>query len=118
MPRMPLSETSAKWAPLVVCLVFAFVWMFNAYKLGKLKINLSYRSQLIVTVVIVLFANLLSTVLHHWIFHSIGFVLCGFLWLIHPVMIKGTEPSEKNLRLVRLAGILLILIGLFSRVHY
>jgi len=43
MPRMPLSETSAMWAIPVTCVVFALVWLFNAYKLGRLKINLTFK---------------------------------------------------------------------------
>jgi len=117
MPRMPLSETSAVWALPVACIVFALVWLYNAYKLGRLHIHLTYKSQLIISVVIILLANIVGTLLHHWIFRSIGFVLCGLLWLIHPVMMKGAEASKKNLRLVRIAGIVLILIGILTRVY-
>ena len=117
MPRMPLSETSAKWALPIAAIVFALIWLFNAYKLGRLNIQLTYKTQLIVSVVTILLANILTTILKHWIYRSIGFVLCGLLWIIHPVLPHGAEVSKRTLLWVRLAGILLILIGIFTRVH-
>ena len=118
MPRMPLSETSAKWTLPVAAIVFALIWLFNAYKLGRLRIHLTYKTQLIVSVVIVLLANILTTLLNHWIYRSIGFVLCGLLWIINPVMIKEGAPSKKYALYVRLAGVVLILIGIFTRAYF
>lgn len=118
MPRMPLSETSAKWALPCVCLVFAVVWLFNAYKMGRLRLNLTYKTQMILSVVLILVANILTTLLKHWIYRSIGFVLCGLLWVIHPVLIKQEETtvlSEKTIKWVRISGVILILIGVFTR---
>ena len=37
--RFPLSETSAKWAPIYIPLVFGLVWLFNSYKLGRLNMK-------------------------------------------------------------------------------
>ena len=39
MPRMPMSETAEKWALPVALVVFGLVWVFNAYKLGRLKMT-------------------------------------------------------------------------------
>ena len=121
MPRMPLSETSAKYAVLVACIVFAFVWLYNSYKLGTWKIKLTYRSQLLLCIFIILFANILTTLFKHWIYRSVGFVICGLLWIIHPVLIRHEDVSnvsKKTLLYVRLAGVVLILIGVFTRGHF
>ena len=118
MPRMPLSETSAKWALPITAVVFALIWLFNAYKLGRLRIHLTYKTQLIVSVIIILLANILTTVLKHWIYRSIGFVLCGLLWIINPAMIKGGTPSKQYALCIRLAGVVLILIGVFTRAYF
>ena len=121
MPRMPLSETSAKWALPCACLVFAAVWLFNAYKMGRLRLNLTYKTQLILSVVLILVANILTTLLKHWIYRSIGLVLCGLLWVIHPVLIKQEETavlSEKTIKWVRISGVILLLIGVFTRGYF
>ena len=99
-------------------LVFALIWLFNAYKLGRLRIHLTYKTQLIVSVVIILLANILTTILKHWIYRSIGFVLCGLLWIINPAMIKGGTLSKKYALCIRLAGVVLILIGVFTRAYF
>ena len=118
MPRMPLSETSAKWMLPVAVIIFALIGLFNAYKLGRLRIQLTYKTQLIVSVVIILLANILTTVLKHWVYRSIGFVLCGLLWIINPAMINIDAPPKKHVILVRLSGVVLILIGIFTRAYY
>ena len=77
--------------------------------------KLNYARQLILTVAIVLVFNLLNTLLKHWVFTSIGYALCGLLWIIHPVMAGGQEPTRKQLNIIRAAGGILILIGIFTR---
>ena len=46
MPRGPLSETSARWAVPVILVVFGLVWVFNAYKLGQLKLSVRQARKL------------------------------------------------------------------------
>ncbi len=77
--------------------------------------KLNYKTQLIISIVIVLLANVLSTILKHWIYRSIGFVICGLIWIIHPVLMNGAEVSKRTLWWTRIAGIVLILIGVFTR---
>ena len=77
--------------------------------------KLNYKNQLILTIVIVVVFNLMNTLFKHWIFTSIGYCLCGLLWVLHPVMLGNAEPTKKNLNWVRLAGAVLILIGLMTR---
>jgi len=79
--------------------------------------KLNYKNQLIISVAVILLANILSTIFKHWIYRSVGFVICGLLWMIHPVLIEGAEVSKRTLWWVRIAGIVLILIGVFTRVY-
>lgn len=39
MPKIPLTETGMKWGMVTIPVVFALVWLYNAYKLGRLNIN-------------------------------------------------------------------------------
>ena len=77
--------------------------------------KLNYSRQLILTIAIVLVFNLLNTLCRHWIFTSIGYALCGLLWIVHPVMAGSREPTKKQLNIIRLAGGVFILIAIFTR---
>ncbi len=80
--------------------------------------KLNYSKQLTVCFGIIILFNILTTVFKHWIFHSIGFCLTGLIWIINPVMIHDKTPSKKEKLLLRLSGVALILIGIFSRAYY
>ncbi len=79
--------------------------------------KLTYKTQMIAAVMIILLANILTELFDFWLYRSAGFAVCGLLWIIHPVLPHGAEVSEKTLLWVRAAGILLILTGIFTRVH-
>lgn len=79
--------------------------------------KLNYKNQLILTVVIALASNALNMLLHHWIYSSIGRVLCGMIWLIHPVIFGTGAPTKTQLNIIRLAGVFLILYGIFGRIY-
>ena len=79
--------------------------------------KLTYKAQMLICLVIILLANVISTILKHWIFRSGGFVICGLIWLIHPVLPKGVEISPKAMLWTRIAGIILILVGVFTRAY-
>ena len=80
--------------------------------------KLTYNAQMVVSVIIIILANILAETSDSWIYRSIGFGVCGLLWIIHPVLPKGAEISERTLLWTRIAGVILILIGVFTRVHY
>ena len=80
--------------------------------------KLTYNAQMIVCVIIIILANILTEICVSWIYRSIGFCVCGLLWMIHPVLPKGAEVSKRTLLWTRIAGIILIFIGIFTRVHY
>lgn len=80
--------------------------------------KLNYKKQLLLTVVIILVFNIMNTVFKHWIFTSIGYVLCGLLWVFHPVMpviLDDTQSAKRVTNAIRFAGVLLILIGVITR---
>ena len=79
--------------------------------------KLTYKAQILICLVIILLANVISTILKHWIYRSGGFVICGLLWLIHPVLPNGAEVSKRTLLWTRIAGVILILIGVFTRAY-
>ena len=80
--------------------------------------KLTYRTQAAVAVIIILVANILSDVFSFWLYRSLGFGICGLLWIIHPVVPDGVESNRQTLLGTRIAGIILILIGIFTRAHY
>lgn len=79
--------------------------------------KLTYKAQMILSVILIILANIFTEIFDSWIYRSIGFGVCGLLWVIHPVLLKGAEVSKRTLLLTRIAGVILILIGVFTRVH-
>lgn len=79
--------------------------------------KLNYKNQLTITIIIALVFSGLNMIFHQWIFTSIGHVLAGLLWAIHPVMIGTVPPTRKQKWIIRGAGIFLIIFGIFSRLH-
>ena len=77
--------------------------------------KLNYKNQMILSLAIVLVACILGSILKHWLFRSAAYWLCGLLWIIHPVFPGGAEVTKRTLGWMRLAGVVLILIGVFSR---
>ena len=79
--------------------------------------KLTYKAQMIISVAIIILANILTEIFASWIYRSVGFGVCGLLWIVHPVLPKGAEVSKRTLLYTRTAGVILILIGVFTRVH-
>ncbi len=79
--------------------------------------KLNHSKQLALSVCLIILFNVLDTVLKHWIFHTIGFCVVGLLWIIHPVMKNDKTPTKKEKNIIRLAGFIIILLGLFSRAY-
>jgi len=77
----------------------------------------TYKIQMMISLAVIILANILSTIFKHWIYRSAGFVVCGLLWIAHPLLPKGAEISERTILATRVAGIILILIGIFTRVY-
>lgn len=80
--------------------------------------KLTYFAQMIVSIIIVILGNIMTDVFNFWIFRSIAFAICGLMFIVHPVVPKRLEGIDKAVFWTRIAGVILILIGIFTRVHF
>lgn len=78
--------------------------------------KLNYRNQMILAIGIVVISYVLAVVFRNLLFRTIGLCLCGLLYAIHPVVQESEATNKELKRLVRVAGIVLIFIGLFTTV--
>ena len=79
--------------------------------------KLTYNAQMILSFILVILGNILTDVFAFWIYRSIAFIICGLLFIVHPVVPKHLEGIDKAVFWTRVAGVILILIGIFTRVH-
>ena len=79
--------------------------------------KLDYKKQITLSCAMMIVFDVLNTIFKNWIFTSIGFCVCGLLWVIHPVMMNHATPSKWGLLIVRLGGVLLIIIGILTRAY-
>ena len=79
--------------------------------------KMTYETQLTISFFIVILGCILSDIFNFWIYHSIAYVICGLLFIVHPVVPKRLEGIDKAIFWTRIAGVILILIGIFTRVH-
>ena len=79
--------------------------------------KLTYETQLTISFLIVILGCILSDIFNFWIYHSMAYVICGLLFIVHPVVPKHFEGIGKAIFWTRIAGVILILIGIFTRVH-
>jgi accessory gene regulator protein AgrB len=80
--------------------------------------KLTYEAQLTISFFVVILGCILSDVFDFWIYHSIAYVIGGLLFVVHPVVPKYLEGNEKAVLWARIAGVILILIGILTRVHF
>ena len=79
--------------------------------------KLTYKAQMILSFILVILGNILTDVFDLWIYRSIAFIICGLLFIVHPVVPKHLEGIDKAVFWTRIAGVILLLIGSFTRVH-
>ena len=80
--------------------------------------KLTYETQLTISFLIVILGCILSDIFNFWIYHGMAYVICGLLFIVHPVVPKHLEGIDKAIFWTRIAGVILILIGIFSRVDF
>lgn len=78
--------------------------------------KLNYRNQMILAISLVVVCYVLAVVFRNFLFRTIGLCLCGLLYAIHPVVPESDQSNKEIKKLVRLVGIVLIFIGLFTTV--
>ena len=79
--------------------------------------KLTYNTQMALSIITIILANILSDISDFWIYRSIGFVICGLIWIIHPIVMTGMVKKKQTLFWTRIGGVILILTGIFTRVH-
>lgn len=80
--------------------------------------KLTHKAQTVISVIIILLANLITDIFDAWIYRSLGFGICGLIWIFHPLVPSGMEVNKRTIFWTRFGGVILILIGIFTRVHY
>lgn len=78
--------------------------------------KLKYKNQMILAIGLVVICYVLAVVFRNLLFRTIGLCMCGLLYAVHPVVPEGEESNKELKRLVRVAGIVLIFIGIFTTV--
>ena len=76
--------------------------------------KLTYMSQMILAIAIVVVCYVLTFVFRNMLFRTIGLFLAGLLYTIHPVVPAGEENNKQIKTAVRCAGMFWIGIGLFT----
>ena len=80
--------------------------------------KLNYDAQLTISFVLVILGNILTDIFDFWLYRSLAFIICGLLFIAHPVVPNYLETNKKTVFWTRIAGVILVLIGGFTRVHY
>ena len=78
----------------------------------------TYKAQMIISVMVIILGNILTDIFDFWIYRSIAFAICGLLFIMHPVVPNYFETNKTAILWARIAGAILILIGIFTRVHH
>ena len=78
--------------------------------------KLKYKNQMILAIGLVVICYVLAVVFRNLLFRTIGLCLCGLLYAVHPAVPEGEESNKELKRLVRVAGIVLMFIGIFTTV--
>ena len=73
--------------------------------------KLNYKTQMVLTIALIIVFNLFDSTFDHWIFSSVGTCLAGLLWVVHPVMVDDEVPTARQKLLLRFTGVFLILLG-------
>lgn len=79
--------------------------------------KLTYNAQMIISVIIIILGNILTDIFDFWIYRSIAFGVCGLLFIVYPVVPNKMIGNKQAIFWTRIAGVILILIGVFTRVH-
>ena len=80
--------------------------------------KLTYKAQMIISVIIIILGNILTDIFNFWIYRSIAFAIIGLLFVVHPVVPIFLETNKTTIFWTRIAGVILILVGIFTRAYY
>jgi len=80
--------------------------------------KLTFKLQLLSGVILVIIGSTLSFAFHNGIFLNIAWIVYGLLFILNPVYperLKQANGEKTAKRVMRIAGVLCILIGLLTR---
>lgn len=76
--------------------------------------KLNHKVQMILAVVIFIAFYIVAMISGERAFRGIGLILCGLLYTIHPVVSEQDAETPGLKKYVRIAGVVLILAGIFT----
>ncbi len=77
--------------------------------------RITFKEQLYISAALILMGNLMSFLFKHGILCNVAWVLDGILWMLHPTCPSNQADDKKVIRAVRIAGAIIILIGVMIR---
>ena len=77
-----------------------------------------FKKRLITMAAIVFISCILNTVFKHWLFTSVGFCISGLICVIRPVKINDIQPEKQQFTECRIAGVIVILLGIMLRARF
>lgn len=80
--RFLLSETSMKWAPIYIPLVFSLVWIYNSYKIGRFN-QIHMKKKILLTVAFMI--SLLPMLLNQYGGRKGVQEITGLINLLNPI---------------------------------
>ena len=79
-----------------------------------MKLNSKIQMIIAIAIVVVFYALAVIFNQYYSLFRMLGLCLSGLLYAIHPVVPENAKDNKQIKTAVRVAGIFLILIGLFT----
>lgn len=80
--------------------------------IGGTRMRLDYRNQTILTIIIIIITNTVSTLYASWELFSFGFIAAGLLWIFHPVVSKDMKATKASLWGIRFIGFIIAALGI------
>lgn len=77
--------------------------------------TITFKRQVILGIVLIIIGNVLAFNLHNGMFSNIAWIIYGLLFLLNPVYPEQYINEKSGKLAARIAGIICILIGLFTR---
>lgn len=81
---------------------------------GSMMSSLTFQSQIVLGVVLIVSGNLLAFAFRNGIFSNIMWILYGLLSILNPVYLEQSD-NKKGKQSSRIAGIICIAVGLLTK---
>ena len=78
--------------------------------------KITFKQQVFIGIILIVAGNVLALILHEGLFANIAWILYGLILILHPVYPeKYGNDVKKAILGSRLAGVICILVGIFTR---